>query len=66
MYFLAGCMRNKSIILLEAAPDKQITVSGGYSNRVAALAPSSVKLLSQLGVWDMALDMGADRIGQVS
>ena len=59
-------MRNKSIILLEAAPDKTITVAGDYSNRVAALAPSSVKLLTKLGVWDMALDMGGDRIGQVT
>ena len=42
-------MKNKSIILLEAAMDKQIKISSEYSNRVSALAPSSVKLLAELG-----------------
>ena len=44
-------MKNKRIVLLEAAPDKEITIGTDYSNRVSALAPSSVSLLTRLGVW---------------
>ena len=40
-------------MLLEAAPEKKLVVDSEsqYSNRVSALAPSSVRLLSQLGAW---------------
>jgi len=58
-----GSMKNKSIILLEAAPDKQIKISSEYSNRVSALAPSSVKLLKDLGTWDEIFSHG--RVGEV-
>jgi len=58
-----GSMKNKSIILLEAAMDKQIKISSEYSNRVSALAPSSVKLLAELGTWDEICSHG--RVGEV-
>jgi len=48
-------MQNRKIILLEAAPEKQIVLTSEYSNRVSALSPSSVGLLSKLGVWDTIL-----------
>ena len=48
-------MKNKKIVLLEAAPDKEIKLSKDYSNRVSALAPSTVSLLSSLGVWQRVL-----------
>ena len=41
-------------MLLEAAPEKKTArpeTESQYSNRVSALAPSSVSLLSQLGAW---------------
>ena len=41
-------------MLLEAAPEKKTVrpeTESQYSNRVSALAPSSVSLLSQLGAW---------------
>ena len=60
---LSGCMKNKRIVLLEAAPDKEITIGTDYSNRVSALAPSSVSLLTRLGVWPK-IEAGG-RAGQV-
>ena len=56
-------MKNKRIVLLEAAPDKEITIGTDYSNRVSALAPSSVSLLTRLGVWPR-IEAGG-RAGQV-
>ena len=56
-------MKNKKIVLLEAAPDREITISTDYSNRVSALAPSSVSLLTSLGVWPR-IEAGG-RAGQV-
>ena len=56
-------MKNKRIVLLEAAPDKEITIGKDYSNRVSALAPSSVSLLTRLGVWPR-IEAGG-RLGQV-
>ena len=55
-------MKNKRIVLLEAAPDKEITIGKEYSNRVSALAPSSVSLLRP-GVWPR-IEAG-ERAGQV-
>lgn len=50
-----GCMRRKKVLLLEAAPEKKLVLDSDsqYSNRVSALAPSSVRLLSQLGAWQI-------------
>merc|ERR1719154_932569 len=48
-------MQNRKIILLEAAPEKQIVLTSDYSNRVSALSPSSMGLLSKLGAWDTIL-----------
>jgi len=53
-----GCMSNKRIVLLEAAPEPRPRPADPspvreYSNRVAALAPSSVRLLSDLGAWQL-------------
>jgi len=48
-----ACMQNRKIILLEAAPEKKIVLTPEYSNRVSALSPSSVGLLSKLGAWDI-------------
>ena len=56
-------MKNKKIVLLEAAPDKEIKLSKDYSNRVSALAPSTVSLLSSLGVWQRV--EAAGRLGEV-
>jgi len=50
------CMQNRKVILLEASPKKHYEQSPLYSNRVAALAPSSVKLLSDLGAWETIQD----------
>jgi len=46
------CMQSRKVILLEASPRIQYEQPPLYSNRVAALAPSSVKLLSDIGAWD--------------
>ena len=48
-------MRSKKVLLLEAAPEKKLVLESDsqYSNRVSALAPSSVRLLSQLGAWQI-------------
>ena len=56
-------MRNKKVLLLEAAPEKKIVLGEEYSNRVAALAPSSVRLLSRLGAWQT---ISQSRLGQVT
>ena len=53
MSITSGCMKNKKIVLLEAAPDKEIKISKEFSNRVSALAPSTVSLLTSLGVWPL-------------
>jgi len=51
-----ACMQNKNVILLEAAPEKEIVLGSEYSNRVSALSPSSVGLLSNLGAWSIMSD----------
>ena len=51
------------MILLEAAAEKQPVLGDQYSNRVAALSPSSVRLLSQLGAWQ---SISQSRHGQVT
>jgi len=58
-----GCLRDKSILLLEGGPDKAIKLTPEFSNRVSALAPSSVSMLSDLGVWQHINSQ--DRVGQV-
>ena len=63
IFVVSGCMKNKKIVLLEAAPDREITIGPDYSNRVSALAPSSVSLLTSLGVWP-GIEAGG-RAGQV-
>ena len=63
MYIMSGCMKNKKIVLLEAAPDKEIKISEEFSNRVSALAPSTVSLLTSLGVWPLI--EAEERAGQV-
>jgi len=50
------CMQNRKIILLEAAPEKKIELTNEYSNRVSALSPSSVGLLSNIGAWKIMVD----------
>jgi len=50
------CMQNRKVILLEAAPEKKILLTEAYSNRVSALSPSSVGLLSNIGAWKIMLD----------
>ena len=49
-------MQNRKVILLEAAPEKKILLTEDYSNRVSALSPSSVGLLSNIGAWKIMLD----------
>ena len=56
-------MRNKSILLLEGGPDKAIKLTPEFSNRVSALSPSSVSMLSNLGAWEQITNQG--RVGQV-
>merc|ERR1719369_590458 len=55
-------MQDRKIILLEATPEKKIVLGKNYSNRVSALAPSSVELLTKLGAWDSIED---ERMGRV-
>ena len=52
-------------MLLEAAPEKKLVLDSDsqYSNRVSALAPSSVRLLSQLGAWQI---INQSRLGLVN
>ena len=50
-------------MLLEAAPEKKLVLEGDYSNRVSALSPSSVSLLSRLGAWQA---ISQARLGRVS
>eukprot|EP00092_Neocalanus_flemingeri_P009625 GFUD01010361.1.p1 GENE.GFUD01010361.1~~GFUD01010361.1.p1 ORF type:complete len:458 (-),score=146.79 GFUD01010361.1:19-1392(-) len=57
-----ACMQNRKIVLLEAGPEKKIVLTPEYSNRVSALSPTSVGLLSKLGAWDI---IQAARIGPV-
>jgi len=57
-----ACMQNRKIILLEAAPEKEIVLTKEYSNRVSALSPSSVALLSNLGAWNI---MSNERVSPV-
>ena len=49
---LAG-LQNHKIVLLESSPRKEISLSPEYSNRVAALSPSTVELLDRLGAWQL-------------
>ena len=49
--------------MLEAAPEKKLVLEGDYSNRVSALSPSSVSLLSRLGAWQT---ISQARLGRVS
>ena len=51
--------------MLEAAPEKRLVLDSDsqYSNRVSALAPSSVRLLSQLGAWQT---ISQSRLGLVT
>ena len=53
------------MLLLEAGPEKKIVLESEsqYSNRVSALAPSSVSLLSQLGAWQT---ISQSRLGRVT
>jgi len=45
--------RKKKIVLLESSPKRSISLPEGFSNRVSALNLSSVKLLKDIGAWDM-------------
>ena len=58
-------MRSRKVLLLEAAPEKRLVLDSDsqYSNRVSALAPSSVRLLSQLGAWQT---ISQSRLGLVT
>ena len=58
-------MRRRKVLLLEAAPEKKLVldVESPYSNRVSALSPSSVSLLSQLGAWQA---ISQSRLGPVT
>jgi len=58
-----GCMSSKTVMLLEAGPQKETVASSQYSNRVSALSPSSVGLLSQLGAWQT---ISQSRLGLVT
>merc|ERR1719436_619835 len=60
-----GCMRRRKVLLLEAGPEKKTVLESEsqYSNRVSALAPSSVSLLSQLGAWQT---ISQSRLGRVT
>ena len=51
--------------MLEAGPEKKTVLESEsqYSNRVSALAPSSVSLLSQLGAWQT---ISQSRLGRVT
>merc|ERR1719369_33649 len=55
-------MQDRKIILLEATPEKKIVLGKNYSNRVSALAPSSVELLTKLGAWDLIKDVRMGRV----
>ena len=55
-------MQNRKIVMLEAAPEKKMVLSPEYSNRVSALSPSTVGLLSKIGAWDI---MQAARVSPV-
>merc|ERR550519_1462598 len=57
-----ACMQDRKIILLEATPEKEIVLGKNYSNRVSALSPSSVQLLTKLGAWDLIKNV---RVGPV-
>jgi len=57
-----ACMQNRKIVMLEAAPEKKIVLTPEYSNRVSALSPTSVGLLSKIGAWDI---MQAARVSPV-
>ena len=52
-------------MLLEGAPEKDTapTCQSPYSNRVSALSPSSVGLLSKLGAWQT---ISQSRLGRVT
>ncbi|XP_074663028.1 ubiquinone biosynthesis monooxygenase COQ6, mitochondrial-like isoform X2 [Tubulanus polymorphus] len=45
---------NKNILLLESMTEKSdfVLKDGGFSNRVCALSPATVKFLSGIGAWD--------------
>lgn len=55
--------QDKKILLLEAAPQKpQFVLPDKYSNRVCALGPSTVDLLSSFGAWEDIVNMRAQPV----
>lgn len=48
-----GALRNKKILLLEGAPEKNIVIKEDYSNRVSALNATTTDLMERLGAWKL-------------
>jgi len=48
-----GAFKNKKVLLLEGAPEKDYPVGSEYGNRVSALNPGTVQLLDSLGAWEL-------------
>ena len=55
-------LSEKSILLLEGAPCKPITLKNAYSNRVSAINHSTVGLFENIGVWN---DIKGQRVQEV-
>ncbi|XP_060074577.1 ubiquinone biosynthesis monooxygenase COQ6, mitochondrial-like [Ylistrum balloti] len=50
-------LKDKKIVLLEAASKKNYTVPDTFSNRTCAISPSSVDLLNSVGAWEEVENM---------
>ncbi|KAF6021709.1 COQ6 [Bugula neritina] len=51
-------LKNKKLLLLEAAPRKEYAKSSTFSNRVSALSPASRDFLKGIGAWKLIEDSG--------